>query len=440
MILISLAAFIFLLFAGFFGSPIGNRNIIITIVWILWWFILVTIMVPFGARIWCMMCPFPFFGEWFQRGKLLGPRKREGEGKVQRMKGLSKRWPRPLANIWLQNFLFLTLCTFSTILVTRPVVTAYALTGLAIAAFVVHFIYRRRTFCRYLCPIGGWMSLYSKASMLEVRSRNPAHCRQCRAKSCAVGNSHGWGCPWDLVPGRLKSNNSCGVCMECIKTCPNDNMTIRARPFCVDMGIQKYDEAWMLFIMMSLAMIYTAIFLGPWGTLKEWANISEMGNWPGFMIYVASMWLGCLVVMPALWYLASRGSKFLSGSARVEVKNIFLNYSYMLVPLGLLAWIAFSLPLVMINYTHITTSLSDPMGWGWDLFGTADDHWQPLLPEYVHYLQVPLVLTGLGLSLNRGFVVACRIFEEKCQAVRSLIPFGILNTLIALILVVLFAG
>ena len=146
LLLVNLAAFTLFIIAGFFGSPIGNRNIIITIVWILWWFFLITFMVPLGARIWCMMCPFPFFGEWFQRRTLLGPSKDSVKEEESTFRGQGRKWPRLLSNIWMQNFLFLIMCTFSTILVTRPVVTAWVLSGLALAAFLVHVLFRKRTF------------------------------------------------------------------------------------------------------------------------------------------------------------------------------------------------------------------------------------------------------------------------------------------------------
>jgi hypothetical protein len=230
------------------------------------------------------------------------------------------------------------------------------------------------------------------------------------------------------------------MCLECIKTCRNNNMTIKARPFSSDLNIRSYDQAWMVFIMMTLSILYTAIFLGPWGTIKSWANVTEVGNWHGFFIYVAGTWFACLVLMPLLWYLASWTAKYLSGATETKVRDIFLQYSYLLVPLGLLSWIAFSLPLIMINYTHITTSLSDPLGWGWNLFGTADDHWKPFFSEYMHWFQIPLIIIGLWFSLNRGFVIARRIFPDGYQAMVSLIPFGVLTSAIALLLIVLFTG
>ncbi len=434
LMLLNLAALVLFIFAGFFGSPIGNHNIIITVVWILWWFFLVTFMIPFGSRIWCMMCPFPFFGEWFQRRRLLGP----SGSKVSTVKGYKKKWPAKLSNIWIQNILFLCLCTFSTILVTRPVTTAFVLTGLTLTATVVHIFFRRRTFCRYLCPISGWMSLYSKASMLEIRSRNNGVCKSCGSKAI-IDNGRGWGCPWLINPGKMTSNSHCGMCMECINSCPNNNMTLRLRPFCSDTVIDHYDEAWMGFIMITLVILYTAIFLGPWGTLKEWANLTEMGNVSGFIIYCGIIWISSLAVAPVLWLTAAWTSKRLAGSETISARKIFLKYSYMLVPLGLLSWIAFSIPLFMINYTHIIATFSDPLGWGWNIFGNAHIHWSPLLPEYLLYVQVPLVLTGLGFALSKGYAISNDLYSDKTQAIISLVPFGMLISLITVILIFFYA-
>jgi hypothetical protein len=438
-ILPTLGFFILFLLAGFFGSPIGNRNIIITFVWILWWFLLITILLPFGSRVWCLVCPLPFFGEWFQRGRLLGPSPDSGRN-FNRMRGLNKKWPAAISNIWLQNILFLCMCTFSSILVTRPVATAVAVGGMAVTATALHMIFRRRTFCLYVCPVSGFLSLYSMASMVEVRSKDPGCAAKCKVKGGIFGTGNAWACPWFQRPNKLSRNNYCGFCMECIKACPHGKMTIRARPFCTDDKIDRYDEAWKAFIMITLAMVYSVVLLGPWGTLKEWANISEMGNWGGFFIYTGFIWFTCLAGMPALWALAAWLGKCLSGTDAVSAREIFLSYSFLLVPLGLFAWIAFSFPLIMINGSYILTTLSDPMGWGWDLFGTANIPWKPIYPEYLIYIQIPLLLFGLGYSLKRGYHIARTKYSETIRGVLSLLPAGALCTLITATFLTLFTG
>ena len=88
-------------------------------------------------------------------------------------------------------------------------------------------------------------------------------------------------------------------------------------------------------------------------------------------------------------------SKLFSRARELPLRKIFVAYSYLLVPFGLLAWIAFSLPLLMVNGSYIIQVLSDPFGWGWDLFGTAHFPWTPFYPEAVPHLQALILLIGL---------------------------------------------
>jgi polyferredoxin/plastocyanin len=434
-----LVLFLFLL-AGLFGSPIGNRNIIVTVVWILWWFLLITLLVPLAGRTWCLACPLPFFGEWLARRRLVGVRPDAERSRSLETGSLNWRWPRRWSSTWVQNLLFLALCTFSTILVTRPALTAAVLGLMLVAAVVVHAVFRRRTFCRYLCPLNAWMSVYAMTAVVEVRAKDGGRCAGCREHACCTGSDGAWGCPWMVNPSKLDRNNHCGLCMECVKACPNDNLTVNARPFCSDTRITRTDEAWMALIMIALVIAYSVTLLGPWGTIKRWANVTEVGNWAGFGIHAATVWFMALVVLPAAWFgLAALGRR-LAGDRSHSARELFLRYSYLLVPLGLLAWMAFSLPLIMVNYSHILASLSDPFGWGWDLFGTAGVHWSPLRPDLIPVLQIPLLVTGLGLALWRGGAIARELYPDGAAAVRSLLPHAAMCVGVTVVLLRLYVG
>ena len=439
-VLPNLAFFYFFIIAGTFGSPVGNRNIVIIFVWILWWFLLIALMVPFASRIWCTVCPIPFFGEWYQRRALVGVRVGKPGVGHNRMWGLHKVWPRALSNIWLQNIGFLLLCTFGVPLITRPVVSAFVLGGLVVLATLLHVVYRRRAFCSYVCPISGFLSLYSMCSMIEIRSKDEDVCKQCDDKACLAGGESGWGCPWHVFPGKLDRNNYCGLCMECLKTCSHDNMTVRARPFCSDTMLKGYDEAWKAFIMISLALAYSLSMLGPWGTVKDWANPTESGKWAGFLAYSGGLWTLSLAVLPAVFYGASRLGRRLAGAPRVPTRELFLGFSGVLVPLGLMAWIAFSIPLILVNGSYILNAVSDPMGRGWDLFGTAHAPWTPIFPEYAAYLQVPVLFVGLYYALRTGYRFACERFGGGRPAVRAFAPTAILSAAIACGFLWLFVG
>jgi len=228
--------------------------------------------------------------------------------------------------------------------------------------------------------------------------------------------------------------------MECVKSCQHDNVGLYARSFCADTFIKGFDECWKAFIMLGLAAVYSVSLLGPWGIVKDWANVAETGNWAGFLTYAGIVWFICLVGLPGLWLAASWLGKKLSGTDAVSVKDIFIRYSFILVPFGLVAWIAFSFPLIMINGSYVISVLSDPLGRGWDLLGTAHVAWRPIFPEYLIYIQIGLLLFGLGISLKRGYEVAMSLYQHKAQAARSLIPAGILCTVFTLLLLRLFTG
>jgi len=228
--------------------------------------------------------------------------------------------------------------------------------------------------------------------------------------------------------------------MECVKACPNSNVTINLRPFCADVSIRRLDEAFVALMMFVLVIAYTVTLLGPWGTLKLWANVTEVGNWGGFALHTAVIWFAALVGLPALWYGLSWLGRTLAGAGSAPIRDIFVRSSYLLVPLGLLAWAAFSLPLIMVNWTHVTSSFSDPLGWGWNLFGTAHQSWAPFYPQWIPYLQIPLLMVGLGVALVRGGAVAGSLFPSRSAAVRGVIPHGVACTAMTLLLLYLFVG
>jgi ferredoxin len=434
--------FLFYLFilAGLFGTPIGSHNIIIVFVWIMWWFLLIAVLVPFGGRLWCTMCPLPFFGDWLQRRALIQVHTGGAGGLRSKLFGLNKRWPRRLSNIWLQNVGFLSLAIFSALLVTRPIVSVGVFAGLIGVAAVLAYVYRMRSFCNYVCPISGFLSLYSMTSMLELRPASDKECNKCKDKACLRGSETGWACAWNVYMVKLDRNNYCGLCMECVKSCPNDNVAVFARPFAADTRLKGFDEVWKACIMLVLALSYSVVLLGPWRQLKDWANISQSHNWGGFAAYAASTVLLALVIAPGLLYLFVRMGQWLANAHEIASRDLFIRLAYALVPLGLFAWIAFSVPLIMINGTYIIGVASDPLGWGMNLFGTSGVHWRPLLPAWVPYIQVPILLAGLFWALRSGFRVALELFGEPVRATKALAPLSVLLTAITVLFLTLFVG
>ena len=328
----------YLFFAvALFGNPMGNQNLMIMIVWILWWFVLIVFLVPFGSRVWCTVCPLPFFGDWIQRRELVRVR----PGKT------------------------------GALLVTRPMASLFVFALMVAAATVFAMIWRLRAFCNYLCPISGFLSLYAMTATLELRHVDGDVCLKCKDKSCLTGSENGWACPWGVYVGKLDRNNYCGLCMECVKSCPHDDISLFLRPFGTDIHLKHYDEAW-----------------------KE----------------------------------------------KLARKKLFIGYAYTLVPLGLFAWIAFSFPLLLVNGSYILQVVSDPFGWGWDMFGTAEVPWTPILPDIVPYIQTVIMMIGLLYAIVKGYEVARSLYQERQSALWSFAPTTVYLCILTSVFLVFFTG
>ncbi len=417
--IVMLAGYIFAILAGLIGTPVGSHNFSIVFVWIAWWAVLILVAVPFFGRGWCAVCPIPLPGEWLQHGAVLSP-------PDKKTKWLNLRWPKFLRNIWLQNISFLLLALFSSVLLTTPNITGIVLAAMLFAAIGLSTVFERRAFCRYLCPVGGFIGLYSQTAPIELRIKDKQVCVTCDGKPCYNGSQAGYGCPWDVFPGGLTKNTYCGLCMECIRTCPHENIAINLRPFSADLAkpSARIDEAFKAFIMLGSAMIYAGVLLGPWGAFKDAAYNVGTNAW---FIYAIIFLAIIFVILPGLFALSILRTK-----SAISLKQRFASFASALIPLGLMFWVAFSLSFVLTNATYIFASLSDPLGLGWNLFDTADVAWQPMLTSILAPAQT--------LALVGGLIWSARTAQKAANEVKvtsiSVIIYCFIVTLIMLWLLI----
>ncbi len=440
-ILPNLVFFYLFILSAFWGSPVGNRNIAIIFVWILWWTLLKAVMLPFGGRVWCMMCPLPAPGEWLSRMRITTVRyfKEPFKRLHHRFLGLNRDWPRRLNNIWLQNILFLVLISFGIILITRPVATAVLFLIILAATLVLSLIFRGRSFCRFVCPVGGFLGTYSMAACSELRAIDPEVCKKHKEKECLLGGERGWACPWGQYPGKMTRNNYCGLCTECVKSCPKDNIGLFIRPFGSDLGLRGMDEVFNVLIMVAVAFVFSVTMLGPWNVIKQAANVTETHHLLPFLIYVGAVLALTLVVFPGLFMTAVKAGQKLAGKP-LPWREMAKPLAYVFIPVGIFTWIAFSLPQVMINYSYILAVLSDPLGLGWNLLGTASVPYRPFWPESIPYIQGTLLLAGLYFGLSRGRASLVGVFEDQRTRTRAMIPITILTLLVINVFLRLYMG
>ncbi|HWU38176.1 MAG TPA: hypothetical protein VN203_11075, partial [Candidatus Acidoferrum sp.] len=170
----------------------------------------------------------------------------------------------------------------------------------------------------------------------------------------------------------------------------------------------RLDEAYKAFIMLACAAIYPVVLLGPWGWLKSWADLTWL---PGFGLFTVAFLTLNLLGVPGAHLGITALVRRIMKLQEVSLQRLFVALAYPLVPLGLAAWLAFTLSFVFANLSYSLPALSDPLGWGWNVFGTGDVAWRPWLVGWVPWLQMILLIVGLMMSIKTADAIL-RTFAE----------------------------
>jgi len=279
--------------------------------------------------------------------------------------------------------------------------------------------------------------------MTEIRVKDPMICKDHTPKTCFVGSDKGYGCPWLLTPFSFEKNTYCGMCLECFKSCPHDNMAMNLRTPGGDLLIDTprspkgLDEAWKAFIMLGIAFMFYVAFQGPWGFIKDMVRGSTL---KGYLSFIGIHATFNLIIIPAIFLFFSYLSKILSGNKEISLKKVFVNFAYTLIPLGLGVWGAFSIGIILPNGSYIFHIISDPFAWGWNLFGTANFPWTPVFTNAMGYVQGLVLVIFYLFSIEYGFRIAKITYTDIKQAKRGWAPILLFLTLITAAFLWLYLG
>lgn len=176
-------------------------------VWTLWWpFLYITLF--FFARLWCgFLCPLSFAneaGNYLHKGKAIDYRK----------------W----AFVPFVLFFFIVYLEQVSGLFLSVSITMFLFVLSFFVSFLVGMILPRWSFCKLVCPIGTLLGVFSRLSVIGLRTKRDV-CEKCTNRICLIGGKAN-PCPmYNNVP-TIDSNKDCLLCANCIKNCPNDSARI----------------------------------------------------------------------------------------------------------------------------------------------------------------------------------------------------------------------
>ena len=300
---------------GLAGTVIPGLNFGTAITWYLW-FCLVFVMMVVVGRAWCSMCPFGGFAEWLQR-KTFWQR-------TQKTLGLGRKFPESLARwgflLSVVSFLILTWIEefFNIAGPGVPSATSWMVVGIVVTAVAFFLVFERRTFCRYVCPLSALIgSVGAMGSVAGFRTKDRDVCIECKTKDCMRGSEEGFGCPWYTWPGSADSNLSCGLCTECYKACPSDNVGLFLQPPLTSVVAPKrrrVDIALSVLLLWGLVLFQQFNSTNVYASIDNWLNTKmHFPQYPNPVDYI-----GLIALFAAVTGAVILAAGFLFGKKELE--------------------------------------------------------------------------------------------------------------------------
>jgi hypothetical protein len=390
--LLSVTFFFVVVIAGLVGLQSGF-NIAPTFVWVTW-LVGLSFFTALVGNVWPLVNPWRIIFDW-------------AEGLARRLgyrDGLQLGEPYPKAlGVWPAVALYVVFVwvenVFSGSYVPRNIALftlAYTLVTLYGMAF-----FGKETWLRRGEVFSVYFGLLGRFAPTEVRVKDPNVCLDC--DGCDAG-------------GR------CVDCYECFARAAPDERELNLRPPAVGLGLpERVPPGGAAFVIVVLAGVtFDGLLETP-----LWLEIVRLTP--------VTQTLG-VILLPALFFGIYLGFVQLSrifGGEGGDFGRFAAAYAFSLVPIAIAYQMAHYYTYLLIQGQMIISLVSDPFGWGWDLFGTAD--FEPSYgivgAGFVWYSQVALIVIGHVIAVYLAHSTSLRLLRDPVRAFRSQIPMLVLMVL-----------
>ena len=394
--LLSVTLFLLVIFSGLFGEQSPSANFAPTFVWIIWW-VGFSFIAAFVGNLWPLVNPWKILFEWADA--LV--RKLGYKGGLQ----IGAAYPTALG-VWPAIFFYA--CTiwievdFAGSSVPRYV--AFVVVVYSNLTWWGMLMFGKEIWLRNGEAFSVLFGLLARFAPTEVRVKTAKPCEGC---SGACGNVEG----------------GCVDCYECFAKAPPKEREINLRPPTV--GLARLDPVppgGLIYIVFVLASVtYDGLVVTPlWGLLQNVVVVPRM--------------LG-LFMVPLLFlaaYLSSvKLSQLLGGSGGPRFGQLARAYAYSLVPIAIVYQVAHYYTFLLTQGRRILHLISDPFGWNWNLFGTAEYGLNTVPPQanFVWYSQTALIVGGHVIAVYLAHLAALRLYKDRRKALRSQLPMLVLMVL-----------
>ncbi len=400
------------------GPSTAHDNAGTALMWVLWWPV-VPITFLLVGRFWCAVCPFATLSDL-----------------VQKYVGLHRPVPRFLKvyGIWVidASFLAITWADHVWGVVGSPWGSGVLLLLLTTAVVVSGALFQRRTFCRYLCFLGGLSGNYSRAGMVQLKA-DPSICATCTSRAaCYNGTTTTAPCPLFTFPRTIDSMANCNLCASCVKSCPHDAISITVRPPTKELwlvGRARIEESFLAMAIMGIVLIQNVTMLGVWEDCLGWLAATT-----GITSYAVVFTLAFAVAVAAPVGVLALASWLVSPASRETVRQNFARFGYALIPLDVAAHLAHNLFHLLAEGKAVVVTVGSVFGMSSGTGSTAI-----VGTGTIQVLQYGLLALGAAASVYTARRIATARHGEGPRARTVAAPYVVTVLLFAAVNAVLFA-
>jgi ferredoxin len=381
---------IYLLYVLLFGDQAEGRNTGLSVMWVVMWSMLPVVFVLFG-RFWCGICPFSTAGDL-----------------VQKMVGNEIHPPLFLKKygIWFAYAFFIVILAIEA-LVHMPGSTA-ASSILLLTIFTMAMLsgafFKRRTWCRYLCPLGVGGGVFSRLRIIKM-TRDNKLCNECKEFECLQGTEKHKGCPMGLCIKKHDLDADCISCGNCLKSCPNDSPRFELRSpvkgFLSNIRLNQAESAFASsFIGFSIALYLIKDYIGKINLTVGFDNVI----WNELLVIVVFTGLSF-----SLFYIFSY---IMRPVTRQSQKYNFRFFGFFLIPYIFFALVNLT-SIHGVSLNGMTLYYNLKMATGTPLH-EAMVHHRPLLSAHVkHFIQGVGILAGSIISIFFCMVELQKVLNNR---------------------------
>ena len=389
---LSAAVLALLLIAGFVGTDRAVENLSPTFIWIIWW-VGMGYAAALVGNLWAYLNPWKVVFEWIQK---------IGGGGAARDENPPFQYPDGL-DVLPAVALFFVFAWAENVFTGafRPFTLSLMVLAYSLITWAGMALFGKNIWLRHGEAFTVLFGLFSRFSLTEARVANRAACRDC-ASGCA-------------------DESDCVDCYDCFERAGADGRELNLRPFAVGLASQKrISTGTAAFVILALS---TVTFDGFQDT-EVWTDFRTSLAQSAGVDVVDTLGLAAAPLAFAALYAAFCLAVKLASRERGGAWTVARAFVFSLVPIALAYHLAHFLTLLLIEGQLIIPLLSDPFGFGWDVFGTAGYviNKDIIGARAVWFISLAAIVGGHAASVYLAHVTALRRAPPESSAVVGQLP------------------